>query len=349
MDITAVAAKEHEEVYRVSDPAAGLTGFIAIHSTALGPAAGGLRMRVYGSEHEALEDVLRLSRGMSLKNAAAGLPLGGGKAVIMGDPARDKTPALLRAMGRAIETLNGRYWTAEDMGMGPGDMAVIAAETAYVAGLAGGAYASGDPSPVTARGVFNAIRLSAADRLGSPDLHGRRVALQGLGHVGSHLAALLHTAGARLIVSDIDPARTARAADTMGAKVVAGTDIHRVEADIFAPCAIGAVVNATTVPVIRANIVAGAANNQLAAPEDGLALHRRGILYAPDFVANGGGIINVATEILRIADRQRFVEDKLAALEATLGAIYRTARRDARAPSAVAEEVAGEKLRRNAA
>ena len=349
MDITAVAATGHEEVYRVSDPQVGLTGFIAIHSTVLGPAAGGLRMRVYGSEGEALEDALRLSRGMSLKNAAAGLPLGGGKAVIMGDPARDKTPALLRAMGRAVDTLNGRYWTAEDMGMGPGDMAVIAAETAYVAGLAGGAYASGDPSPVTARGVFNAIRLSAADRLGSPDLQGRRVALQGLGHVGSHLAALLHAAGARLIVSDIDRARTVRAADTMGAKVVAGDDIHRAEADIFAPCAIGAVLNATTVPEIRASIVAGAANNQLATPEDGLALHRRGILYAPDFVANGGGIINVATEILRIDDRQRFVEDKLAALEATLGAIYRTARRDARAPSAVAEEVAGEKLRRKAA
>ena len=212
MDITAVAATGHEEVYRVSDPQVGLTGFIAIHSTALGPAAGGLRMRVYGSEHEALEDVLRLSRGMSLKNAAAGLPLGGGKAVIMGDPARDKTPALLRAMGRAVDTLNGRYWTAEDMGMGPDDMAVIASETAYVAGLAGGAYASGDPSPVTAQGVFNAIRLSAADRLGSADLRGLRVALQGLGHVGSSLAALLHAAGARLIVSDIDPARTARAA-----------------------------------------------------------------------------------------------------------------------------------------
>lgn len=349
MEITAVPAPGHEEVYRVTDAATGLTGFIAIHSTRLGPAAGGLRMRTYRDEAEALEDVLRLSRGMSLKNAAADLPLGGGKAVIIGDPARQKTPELLRAMGRAVQSLGGRYWTAEDMGMSTTDMGVLAGETEYVAGLAGGAFASGDPSPVTAKGVFNAIRRSALLRLGSGDLTGRRVALQGLGHVGGALAHLLHAAGARLIVSDIDAARVARFAETLGAEVVPGARIHAVEAEIFAPCAIGAILNPQSIPELRAAIVAGAANNQLATPEDGRALHARGILYAPDFVANGGGIINVAAEILRIGDRGPWVERKLAALDGTLGAIYDTARRENRAPSDVAEGVAEARIRAEAA
>lgn len=349
MQITAIAAPAHEEVYRVMDEATGLKGFIAVHSTVLGPAAGGLRMRRYRDEAEALEDVLRLSRGMSLKNAAAGLPLGGGKAVIIGDPAVEKTPELLRAMGRAVDTLGGRYWTAEDMGMGPADMAVIATETPYVAGLAGGDHASGDPSPVTAEGVFNAIRRTARERLGSADMAGRTVALQGLGHVGHHLATRLHAAGARLIVADVDAARTARAAGEFGAEVVAGDRIHAADADIFAPCAIGAVLNARTIPEFRVTVVAGAANNQLATPEDGRSLHARGILYAPDFVANGGGIINVAAEILRIADRKTWVAEKLPALDATLGAVFDTARREARAPSDVAEAVAEARLRAKAA
>lgn len=349
MQITAIATASHEEVYRVTDAASGLRGFIAVHSTALGPAAGGLRMRTYRDEAEALEDVLRLSRGMSLKNAAADLPLGGGKAVILGDPATEKTPELLRAMGRAVERLQGRYWTAEDMGMSTADMAVLAGETRFVAGLAGGAFASGDPSPVTAKGVFNAIRRSVARRLGSDDLTGRRVALQGLGHVGGALAALLHDAEAKLIVSDIDPARVARFAETFGAEVLPGDRIHAAEAEIFAPCAIGAILNPVTVPEITAKVVAGAANNQLATPEDGRALHARGILYAPDFVANGGGIINVAAEILRVADRAPWVEQKLAALDATLGAVFDTARRENRAPGDVAESVAEARIRAEAA
>ncbi len=349
MDMSAIASTSHEEVYRVTDATSGLRGFIAIHSTLRGPAAGGLRMRVYGSETEALEDVLRLSHGMSLKNAAADLPLGGGKAVILGDPAKDKTPDLLRAMGRAVQSLNGRYRTAEDMGMSPADMAVLATETAYVAGLAGGDYASGDPSPVTARGVFNAIRRSAAMRFGSAELRGRHVALQGLGHVGSHLAALLHAEGTKLTVSDIDTNRIRRAAEALGAKVVSGDRIHAVAADIFTPCAIGAILNTRTIPELRAGVVAGAANNQLATAQDGRELHQRGILYAPDFVANGGGIINAATEILRIADRQPWVEAKLAALDATLGAIFATARRENRAPSDIAERVAEARLTQAAA
>ncbi|MGB3313926.1 MAG: Glu/Leu/Phe/Val dehydrogenase dimerization domain-containing protein, partial [Albidovulum sp.] len=226
MQITPVASETHEEVYRVEDREAGLTGFIAVHSTALGPAAGGLRMRVYRSEDEALQDVLRLSHGMTFKNAAADLPLGGGKAVILGDPTRSKTPELLRAMGRAVQSQSGRYWTAEDMGMTTADMAVLATETAYVAGLGDGAFASGDPSPVTARGVFNAIRRAARHRLGTDALDGMTIAVQGLGNVGWHLCTLLHGDGARLIVTDIDATRVARAVAEWSAEAVAEDDIY---------------------------------------------------------------------------------------------------------------------------
>ena len=201
---------DHEEVVRVEDPTSGLHAIIAIHSTRLGPAAGGLRMRPYASEDDALEDVLRLSRGMTYKNAAAGLPLGGGKAVILGDPARDKSPELLTRFGEAVDALGGRYWTAEDMGMTPADMARIAQSTPHVAGLETGRFASGDPSPVTARGIFNGIRITARHRFGDDLLAGRTVAVQGLGNVGMNLCALLHDAGARLVVADVSKTRTAR-------------------------------------------------------------------------------------------------------------------------------------------
>ncbi len=349
MHITPVATAEHEEVYRVEDRQAGLVGFIAVHSTRLGPAAGGLRMRVYRSEEEALDDVLRLSRGMTFKNAAAGLPLGGGKAVIMGDPARDKTPELLRAMGRAVDTLSGRYWTAEDMGMTTADMAVLAGETAYVAGLAGGEFASGDPSPVTARGVFNAIRRAARHRLGSESLDGRTVAVQGLGSVGWHLCALLHGEGARLIVTDINAARVAGAMAEWAAEAVAEDEIYGVGADIFAPCAIGGILNAQTIPQLRVSVVAGAANNQLATPEDGDRLAARDILYAPDFVANGGGIINVAAEILTISDRAAWVAAKLDALDLTMEAILTAAAAEGVSPNRVAERIVAERMARAAA
>jgi leucine dehydrogenase len=241
MQIETLSIHSHETVLRVTDADAGLTGFIAIHSTARGSAAGGLRMRRYASEEEALADVLALSRGMTLKNAAAELPLGGGKAVIMGDP-REKTEAQLRAMGRAVDSLGGRYWTAEDMGMSPSDMAVIRRETRFVAGLADGPFASGDPSPRTARGVFYAMRVAAKRRLGSRVLEGRRVAIQGLGHVGWHLAKQLRAAGADLAVADMDEARARQAAQTFVAEMVAPEAILRTEADIFAPCAIGGIL-----------------------------------------------------------------------------------------------------------
>ncbi|WP_424944763.1 Glu/Leu/Phe/Val family dehydrogenase [Aliiroseovarius crassostreae] len=339
MSITTITSTTHEQILRVADPACGLVGFIAIHSTALGPAAGGLRMRPYANEDEALTDVKRLSEGMTYKNAAAGLPLGGGKAVIMGDPATQKTPELLQCFGRAVEACAGRYWTAEDMGMTTADMAELAKETKYVAGLAEGAFASGDPSPITARGIFNAIRRVATHRFDDWTLKGKRISVQGLGNVGWNLCHRLKAAGAELIVTDINPDRVALAVETFGATAVGLDEIYGVEADIFAPCAIGGVLNIDTIPHLQVAAVAGGANNQLATPEDAAALHHQGILYSPDFVANGGGIINVATEILGIENRVDWVDEKLTALDDTMEAILVEAERRDVSPADVALEV----------
>ena len=336
MTITALPSTTHEEIYRVEEPTLGLVGFIALHSTQLGPAAGGLRMRPYASEAEALVDVQRLSEGMTYKNAAAGLALGGGKAVIIGDPATDKTPAMLRAFARAIHSLDGRYYTAEDMGMSPADMAILAEETPYVAGLAEGDFASGDPSPITARGIFNAICTSQAHISGSKDLSALTIAVQGLGHVGWSLCGLLTQAGASLVVTDVNQDQLNKAQKVFGAKTVAPDEIYSVEADIFAPCAIGGILNAKTIPQLKVAIVCGGANNQLASPADAVALHEAGILYAPDFVTNGGGIINVATEIEQISDRDTFVTEKLRALDVTLETILAQAKATDQSPDAVA-------------
>lgn len=349
MTITTIPSDSHEEILRVEDTATGLIGFIAIHSTTLGPAAGGLRMRPYDTEDAALIDVKRLSEGMTYKNAAAGLPLGGGKAVIMGDPRTQKTPELLRAFGRAVEACQDRYWTAEDMGMTTADMAELALETRYVAGLADGSYASGDPSPITARGVFNAIRRVAQHQFDDWTLKGRTVAVQGLGNVGWNLCHRLKAAGAHLIVTDISPERIKMAETTFAATAVGLDEIYAVKADIFAPCAVGGILNATTIPQLRVEAVAGGANNQLATHEDARRLRDRGILYAPDFVANGGGIINVATEILEIKDRVSWVDSKLAALDATMAAILDEAARRGVSPADVAQEVVGKTIRSKAA
>ncbi len=345
MHIRQIASQSHEQVVEVTDTDTGLHALIAVHSTVLGPAAGGLRMRPYATREAAVQDVLRLSRGMTYKNAAAGLELGGGKAVILGDPAH-KTPALLERFGAAIETLSGQYWTAEDMGMTPEDMTTIARSTRFVAGLPDGDFASGDPSPITAKGVFNAIRLSARYRLGRDDLRGCRVAVQGLGHVGWHLAALLYNAGAELVVADMNAARVTEAAQALGATPAPVDQILAADVDILAPCAIGAILSADTIPTLRAQVVAGAANNQLATEADGDALHARGILYAPDYVANAGGIINVATEILQIEDRAAFVAQKLEAAADTLDRIFVRANAMGTSPARVADSTVDEIIAR---
>ncbi len=342
--LTRLSSTTHEGLYRVDDAASGLRGFIALHSTRLGPAAGGLRMRVYDNDQAAIDDVLNLSRGMSYKNAAAGLPLGGGKAVILGDPRTEKTPEKLRAFGRAIDALQGQYWTAEDMGMAPSDMAELAKETRFVAGLDSGNHASGDPSPVTAQGVFNAMLIGSEKQFGNKDLTSRRVAVQGLGHVGWHLCRLLQTAGAHLIVADMDPVVVADAVQTFGADVAAPSDIHQTQVDIFAPCAIGGILNNHTIPQINARLIAGAANNQLASPADADALQDRGILYLPDYVANAGGIINVAAEILQIENRQKWVDEKLTALNATMARIVIRAAAEGISPAHMADRTVDDML-----
>lgn len=342
--LTRLSSSTHEELYHVKDRDSGLRGFIGLHSTRLGPAAGGLRMRVYDSDDDALRDVLNLSRGMSYKNAAADLPLGGGKAVIIGDPATGKTPALLRAMGRAIDSLQGRYWTAEDMGMSPADMAEIARETRYVAGLDQGVHASGDPSPVTARGVCGAMQAGAMQVWGKADLAGRVVGVQGLGHVGWHLCQQLHDAGARLVVADMDAGRVASAVTAFGATPAAASGILAAHVDILAPCAIGGVLDAATIPRIRARIICGAANNQLATPDAAAALMASGILYLPDYVVNGGGIINVAAEILHIAERDSWVEDRLSSMQVTIARILAQARADGVSPAVIADRLVENRL-----
>ncbi|MQY41193.1 amino acid dehydrogenase [Epibacterium sp. SM1969] len=349
MNVTEVPSTSHEAIYEVRDQDCGLHGFIAIHSTRLGPAAGGLRMRPYDSAEAALKDVMRLSEGMTYKNAAAGLSLGGGKAVIIGNPSTEKTPDLLRAFARAIQSLEGRYYTAEDMGMSPTDMAILAEETKFVAGLPNGEFASGDPSPITARGIFNAIKTTWAHRHGTDTLQDVRVSVQGLGHVGWYLCEFLHDAGAKLIVTDTVADRVSRAVETFGAKAVAIDAIYGVEADIFAPCAIGGILNEITIAQLKVSVVAGGANNQLATAADGAALHAKGILYAPDFVANGGGIINVATEIQQISDREGFVSEKLAALDVTLKSILNQAAAANISPADVATKAVQTKISEQAA
>src|SRR5919204_6027550 len=284
----------HEQVVLCSDPSAGYRGIIAIHSTTLGPALGGTRFWHYATDEEAIVDALRLARGMTYKNAVAGLNLGGGKSVIIGDNKTSNREMIFRAHGRFIESLGGRYVTAEDVGTSTSDMDFVHMETDYVTGLPG---RSGDPSPVTARGVFRAIQASAKYRWASEDLAGRTVAIQGCGHVGYYLAVELHRAGAPLYVTDIDAERVRRVVKDVGACAVGADEIYGVDADIFAPCALGGIINDKTIPKLKVEIVAGAANNQLLEERHGDVLEERGILYAPDYVANAGGVINVYSEL----------------------------------------------------
>ncbi len=293
----AIGSDTHEEVLYGYDAVSGLRTIIAIHSTALGPALGGTRFYPYASEADALTDVLRLSKGMTNKSAAAGLDLGGGKAVIIGDPRTIKTERLLRAYGNVVDSLGGRYITAEDVGTTTSDMAMVSRETQWVAGLPSELGGSGDPSPATARGVMNAMR-AVADRLwDSDDLTGRTVAVQGVGKVGADLVDRLTKAGASTVITDVDQEALDNVATAQGSTVVGVDEIYDAECDIFSPCALGASLNAETIPRLKCAAVVGSANNQLATEADADRLVDRGILYAPDFVVNSGGIINVAVGI----------------------------------------------------
>jgi leucine dehydrogenase len=289
-----ITEHSHEQVVFCYEPTAGYKGIIAIHDTTLGPALGGTRFWNYKSDEEALIDVLRLARGMTYKAAVAGLNLGGGKAVIIGDPRTTRREMIFRAHGRFVESLGGRYYTAEDVGTSVEDMDYVGMETEYVTGVVGG---SGDPSPVTAFGTYRGIKACAKEKYGSDSLNGMTVAVQGMGHVGYYLCKYLAHEGAKLVVTDIDEARVERVVSEFDAAAVAPDQIYAAEAQVFAPCALGAVVNDDTLPQFRFDIIAGAANNQLAQERHGDQLHKRGILYAPDYVINAGGLINVYGEL----------------------------------------------------
>lgn len=333
----------HEQVVFASDAKTGLKAIIAVHDTNRGPALGGCRMWAYDSEEEAIADVLRLSRGMTYKNALANLPWGGGKSVIIGDATSDKTPAMMEAMGVAVARLNGRYIVAEDVGTTPEDMVEINKATDHVRGVEGKGF---DPSPATAYGCFAGIKASVKERLGRGDLEGIRVAVQGLGHVGYDLALQLREAGADLVVADINENAVAKARNELGAKVVARDAIHAENVDVFAPCALGAVINDETVGALKAKIVAGSANNQLAADRHGQALADRGILYAPDYVINAGGVIHIYHEGPDYDKQRAFAH--VGQIADTLAEIYDRAAK-AKVPTHVAaDRLAEERFGKNA-
>jgi leucine dehydrogenase len=330
-----IAEHSHEQLVFCHEPSAGYRGIIAIHNTTLGPALGGTRFWNYRSVEEAITDALRLARGMTYKAAVAGLNLGGGKSVIIGDNRTTRREMIFRAHGRFVESLGGRYITAEDVGTSVEDMDYVKMETEYVSGVAGG---SGDPSPVTAYGVYRGIKACAKEKYGSDSLGGMTVAVQCTGHVGYYLCQFLSEEGASLIVTDIDADRVARVVDEFGAKGVGPDDIYGVDAQVFAPCALGAIVNDDTIPQFRFEIIAGAANNQLAQERHGDSLHKRDILYAPDYVINAGGLINVYGELNDwTADQAR---RKAGEIYETLGQIFELAKNDGLPTYEAADRVA---------
>ncbi len=289
---------EHEQIVMCSEPNIGLKAIIAIHDTTLGPSLGGVRMWPYNNEQEAIRDVLRLSRGMTYKAAISGLNLGGGKAVIIGDPRKEKNESLFRAFGRYVDSLGGRYITAEDVGIEVQDMEWVNMETKYVSGLPKATGGSGDPSPVTAYGTYMGMKACAQKAYGSDSLEGKRIAVQGAGHVASHLVRLLSKEGAEVFVCDIYEDKVNALADEVGASVVDPDSIYGLDVDIFSPCALGGVINDDTIDHFQCDIIAGGANNVLEEEQKhGQMLLDRGIIYAPDYVINAGGLINVASEL----------------------------------------------------
>ena len=332
----------HEQVDFVSDAPSGLQAIIAIHDTTCGPALGGCRMWPYPDADAALRDALRLSRGMTYKNALADLPLGGGKSVIIGDPRTQKPTALMAAMGDAVERLGGRYIVAEDVGTTVHDMEAISARTRHVAGIA---ESGGDPSPATAYGVLVGIRTAVERATGRQDLDGLRVAVQGLGNVGVHLCRLLACLGARLVVSDVRPEVVEMAADEMAAEPVPPDRILDTDVDVFAPCALGGVLDDASIPRLRARIVAGSANNQLAEARHGRLLMQHGILYAPDYVINAGGVINVAYGRDGQYDREG-AYTHISRIQDTLSEVFALADRAGIPTSDAADRMAERRLRR---
>lgn len=334
---------DYEQLVFCQDETSGLKAIIAIHDTTLGPALGGTRFWTYDSEEEAIIDVLRLSRGMTYKNAAAGLNIGGGKAVIIGDPYKNKSEELFRAFGRFVHSLGGRYITAEDVGTSVNDMEFIKMETPYVCGTVaqGG---SGDPSPATAYGVWRGIKACALVKWKNDSLKDKVVAVQGLGNVGSNLCRHLAEEGAKLIVTDINENNVAKIANQYDVEVVKPEEIYSVECDIFAPCALGAGINDQTIDSLKCSIIAGAANNVLQNPEHGDELSKKGILYAPDFVINAGGVINVAEELTGYNKEKAY--GKIARIYDNVLGVFKIAARDGIPTYLAAERLAEERIKK---
>ncbi|MEQ6356068.1 Glu/Leu/Phe/Val dehydrogenase [Lysinibacillus sp. M3] len=335
---------DYEQLVFCQDEASGLKAIIAIHDTTLGPALGGARMWTYASEENAIEDALRLARGMTYKNAAAGLNLGGGKTVIIGDPFKDKNEEMFRALGRFIQGLNGRYITAEDVGTTVSDMDLIHEETNYVTGISPAFGSSGNPSPVTAYGVYLGMKAAAKEAFGSDSLEGRTISVQGLGNVAYKLCEYLHNEGAKLVVTDINQAAIDRVVNDFDATAVAPEEIYSQEVDIFAPCALGAILNDETIPQLKAKVIAGSANNQLQDSRHGDYLHELEIVYAPDYVINAGGVINVADELYGY-NRERAMK-RVEGIYDSLEKIFAISKRDGIPTYVAANRLAEERIAR---
>ncbi|MBD1372994.1 Glu/Leu/Phe/Val dehydrogenase [Hazenella sp. IB182357] len=333
---------DYEQLVMCQDKNSGLKAIIAIHDTTLGPALGGTRMWTYKSEEEAIEDALRLAKGMTYKNAASGLNLGGGKTVIIGDPQKDKNEEMFRAFGRFIQGLNGRYITAEDVGTTVEDMDLIHQETKYVTGVSPEFGSSGNPSPVTAFGVYRGMKAAAMMAFGEDSLKGKTIAVQGVGNVAYSLCKHLHEEGAKLIVTDINEENMKRAVDEFGAETVHPDKIYDVACDIFAPCALGAVINDDTINRLSCKVVAGAANNQLKESRHGDLLAEKGIYYAPDYVINAGGVINVADELIGY-NRDRALK-KVEGIYDNIMKVFAIAERDGIASYQAANRLAEERI-----
>lgn len=337
-----IAQYTPQEVHYYSDPGTGLRALIVIHSTTLGPATGGTRFYPYATWEAALEDALKLAQAMSYKCALAELPFGGGKGVILGDPKREKTPQLLQAYARIVHQFNGRFTTGEEMGIDPEDLKVMMRETQFIAGARG---VTPDISPVTAQGVFYGLKACFQTVFGNSSLHGRTIAVQGAGKVGYHLIKLLTAEGARVFVSDIDRRALERVQSEFGVRIVEPPDaIYTLECDAFAPCAIGGIINDTTLPLLNCKIVAGSANNQLKEPHHGDRLHEFGILYAPDYVINAGGLIAAVQDLIGGSLERAFQEAEK--IYGRLLKIFEIARRERIAPHRVADRIAEERLRK---